>query len=253
MTRILVIGVHPDDAELGMGGTISLLAGQGHDILICDLTDGCPTPRGDRATRLAESAAALEALQPGAGKPRLRRILLDLPNRTLAHTVEARHAVAGAIRAHQAGIVFAPHWEDAHPDHVAAARICEDARFDAKLTKVEMPVPPGFDAAGPPIYPRWFFWYDASHLRRVAPPAFCIDITGHERKKQAAVRAYASQFGGVGAGGPAPDPSRLVSADFPERLLAIAQFWGHAIGTAYAEPFYTKEPLGLNALAGLVL
>lgn len=253
MTRILVIGVHPDDAELGMGGSIAALAELGHDILLCDLTDGCPTPRGDRPTRLAEAAAAVEQLQPSEGKPRLRRTLLNLPNRTLAHTIEARYRVAGAIRAHQAQIVFAPHWEDAHPDHLAAARICEDARFDAKLTQVNMPAPDGFDAVGPPIYPRWFFWYDASHLRRVAPPSFCIDITGYEKKKQAAIRAYRSQFGGPESGGPDPDPAKLVSSDFPDRLLAFARFWGHTIGVTYAEPFYTKEPLGLSSFAGLVL
>ena len=67
MARILVVGPHPDDQELGMGGTIALLAHQGHDVLLLDVTDGEPTPRGDRATRLREAQCALEALMPPAG------------------------------------------------------------------------------------------------------------------------------------------------------------------------------------------
>jgi bacillithiol biosynthesis deacetylase BshB1 len=255
--KILVIGPHPDDQEIGMGGTISLLASQGHDVLIVDVTDGSPTPRGDRATRLREADAALKELSP-PDRP-LRRVLLDLPNRRVEHTIASRHAVAGVIRAHQAEVVFAPHWEDAHPDHLAVTRIVEDARFDAKLTKVDMPTPPGFSSIGPPIYPRWLFYYDVSHLRRVAIPSFCIDITGHEQRKRASVLAYRSQFGPwddgeatFAAGDPKADASRLVSPDFPDRLLAYAAYFGSRIGVPFAEPFFTREPLGLKDLASIV-
>ncbi|GAG75873.1 unnamed protein product, partial [marine sediment metagenome] len=37
-----------------------------------------------------------------------------------------------------ADILFAPYWIDAHPDHVAASKICDAARFYGKLTKTEM-------------------------------------------------------------------------------------------------------------------
>jgi bacillithiol biosynthesis deacetylase BshB1 len=265
MARIVVFGPHPDDQEIGMGGTIARLADQGHDVLIVDVTDGSPTPRGDRASRLIEAQRALEALQPPAGRPRIRRILLDLKNREVEHTLAARHLFAGAIRAHQASIVFAPHWEDAHPDHLAVTRIAEDARFDAKLTKVTMPVPPGFTEIGPPIYPKWFFYYDVSHLRRFAQPDFVLDITGYERQKQAAVLAYRSQFGpfddgaAFAPGDPKaqaapsqPDPGKLVSTDFPERLLAYATYFGSRIGVKFGEGFWSREPLGLSGLDGLV-
>lgn len=256
--NVLVVAPHPDDAEIGMGGTIARLAEQGHAVLIADLTDGCPTPRGDRPTRLREAAEALARLQPPAAGAPVRRIMLDLKNREVTHTLDARHKIAGVIRAHQATIVFAPQWEDAHPDHVAATRIAEDARFDAKLTRVEMPVPPGFDRIGPPIYPAWFFYYDVSHLRRVSRPDFCFDVTGAIDRKAAAVRAYRSQFGpfddpnaGFAAGDPKADPGRLVSTDFPERLRAYAAFWGSRIGVPFAEPFWTREPVGLRGLEAL--
>jgi len=44
--KIAVIGPHPDDQELAMGGTIALLAQQGHSVALVDATDGEPTPFG---------------------------------------------------------------------------------------------------------------------------------------------------------------------------------------------------------------
>jgi LmbE family N-acetylglucosaminyl deacetylase len=281
MANIVVFGPHPDDQEIGMGGTIARLAAAGHDVLIADVTDGSPTPRGDRASRLKEAEAALAALQPGpehaAGRP-IRRVLLDLPNRMVEHTLATRHLFAGAIRAQQAQIVFTPWPEDAHPDHRAVTRAVEDARFDAKLTKIAMPTPPGFTSIGPPIYPKWLFYYHVSHLRATVKPDFVLDITGFEVRKVASIRAYRSQFGpwedvpgpaetGFAKGDPKaslapPTPAaapgaaprgRLVTPDLPERILGYAAYMGSLIGTAYGEPFFTKEPVGLSSLDGLVM
>lgn len=238
MANILVVGPHPDDQELGMGGTIARLADQGHTIAILDMTDGSPTPVGDRATRLRESSAALAALQPGPGKPTITRHLLDLPNRRVQHSLEARHAVAGQIRAHQAAIVFCPHPLDAHPDHIATTRIVEDARFDAKLTKQPMPG----DLDRPPIYPKWLIYYYCTHLRRVPDPTFLIDIAGYQDKRRAAIRAYRTQF-----------EMNPAASGLLERLDAGVAFLGSRIGTAAAEPFFTHEPLGLTGLGDLVL
>ena len=167
MANVLVIGPHPDDQELGMGGTIARLASQGHDVLLLDVTDGCPTPRGDRPTRLDEAADAVDAPSAGGGQSGEARHggnLLDLPNRRVVHSIESRYAVAGVIRAHQASILFIPHPEDAHPDHLAVTRIAEDARFDAKLTSLSLPG----DGGKLPLYPKWVFY-----LLLLAPSAGC--------------------------------------------------------------------------------
>ena len=242
MANMLVIGPHPDDAEIGMGGTVAALAAQGHDVLLLDLTDGCPTPVGDRETRLREAEEARQILSPAAGPGKVRRVLLDLPNRTLTHTVEARHRVAGVIRAHQASILFMPHPEDAHPDHVAATRIGEDARFDAKLTKMDVPVPRGLAGVGPPIYSKWVFYYFCSHLRTVPRPTFIFDTSAFAGAKRRAVEAYRSQF--------AMNP---VNAGYPERLAQQDGYLGSRIGAAAGEPFWCREPLGLGNLASLGL
>lgn len=239
MANILVVGPHPDDQELGMGGTIALLARQGHSVLLLDVTNGEPTPHGTVEKRAAEAAEAARALSSRANA--VCRLLLGLPNRTVEHTVESRHKMAGAIRAHQAQIVFAPYEEDAHPDHRAVTRIVEDARFDAKLTGVEMPTPPGLDRVGPPIYPKWLFYYYATHLRIVRSPSFCLDISATLDQKMSSIRAYRSQF-----------EANQKNHAVVEWVRAQALFMGSRIGTAAAEGFFSKEPIGLGGLAELV-
>ena len=235
MANILVIGPHPDDQEIGMGGTIALLAAQGHDVLILDVTDGCPTPQGDRETRLREAAAAALELSP-PGKP-IRRVLLDLPNRRVEHTIENRHKVAGVIRAHQASILFVPHPLDAHPDHLAVTAIAQDARFDAKLTRQPMPG----DLGRPPLYPTWLFYYYCSHLRRVPDPTFIVDTSKHAADKFRAVSAYRSQF-----------ELNPLNHGAPDRFAQMDAYFGSRIGAAAGEPFFSHEPLGLSSLAGVL-
>ncbi len=287
MANILVIGPHPDDQEIGMGGTIARLADQGHDVVLVDITDGSPTPHGDRASRLLEAAAAMRALQPNASASRaivpggdagpardgmIRRVLLDLPNRTVEHSIEARHKLAGVIRSHQSQILFMPHPVDAHPDHIATTRIAEDARFDAKLTKIEMPsVPrqgdlpsdfsapcntagnplPQLRASGPPIYPRWVFYYYCSHLRRPVDPTFIFDTTGYSQQKQSAIAAYKSQFG-VPASQSA-HPSAANNATLLDRIAEHDRLMGWYIGTQTGEAFWTKEPMGVMSFDALPL
>ena len=225
MANILVVGPHPDDQELGMGGTIARLASQGHDVLLLDMTNGEPTPHGSVVTRAKEAAAAAKILG-------VKRVCIDLPNRTVTHSIEARHKVAGVIRRQQAQIVFVPYFEDAHPDHVTTTRIVEDARFDAKLTKIDLP--------GEPIYAKWLFYYSCTHLRHVANPSFVFDITGFEKQKHDAITAYHSQF-------VLPEKNRRVV----EWIDAANVYFGSRVGVDAAEPFFTREPVGLTSLDSL--
>jgi bacillithiol biosynthesis deacetylase BshB1 len=225
MANVLVVGPHPDDQELGMGGTIARLTEQGHDVLLLDMTNGEPTPHGSVALRAKEAAQAAAILG-------VKRELLDLKNRQVEHTLAARHLVAGAMRRHQASIVFLPYFEDAHPDHVATTRIVEDARFDAKLTKIDLP--------GQPIYPKWMIYYYCTHLRHVASPSFCLDISNTVEIKERAILAYESQF-------VTPERNRQVVT----WLRQMTGYMGSRIGCAHAEPFFMREPLGLTSLDGL--
>ena len=209
-----------------MGGTIIRLAQQGHNVRLLDMTNGEPTPLGSPAQREREWTVAAEIMG-------VRRTLLGLPNRAVQHTLQARHATAAVIREHQAEVVFLPYEQDAHPDHRAVTRIVEDARFDAKLTKTDLP--------GEPCYPKWLFYYYATHLRWVADPTFLLDISEQMDDKERAVKAYHTQF-------VLPEKNRRVV----EWMREFNGYMGSRIGVRYAEPFFTKEPLGLSSLAGVV-
>ena len=227
MANILVAGPHPDDQELGMGGTIARLVSQGHNVLLLDMTNGEPTPHGSPQIREKEWTTAAHILG-------VQRRMLDLPNREVQHTLEARYAVAGVIREHQASVVFLPFSEDAHPDHRATTRIVEDARFDAKLTKIALP--------GKPIYPKWLIYYYCTHLRHVANPALCIDISEQIDTKIESILAYESQF-------VVPEKNRRVI----DWLKQMNGYMGSRIGCAFAEPFFMMEPVGLTDLDSLVM
>jgi bacillithiol biosynthesis deacetylase BshB1 len=224
MASILVIGPHPDDQELGMGGTVLKLASQGHKVHLVDMTNGEPTPHGSPEIRARESAAAAKVLG-------VERTLVGLPNRQVQHTIEARHRLAAVIRRHRADWLFAPYPIDAHPDHVATTRIVEDARFDAKLTKTDIP--------GAPVYPKRVIYYFCTHLRMNFPATFCVDISDVIDRKVEAVKCYSSQF--VGASGHVPDMVRTITA-----------YFGSRIGTKHAEPFFTYETLGFSGLDQLI-
>ena len=225
---VLVVAPHPDDAELGMGGTISLLVSQGKRVGILDLTSGEPTPFGSTETRRNETATANQAL----GSP--WRFNLGLPNRSLEPTLENRKLLASLFRLTKPKWLFAPYWEDAHPDHLAATELVEAARFWSKLSKTDM--------LGEPFHPARIFYYYCIHLKLAPQPAFVVDISSHWDSKEKSIEAYQSQFV---IGRPTP------SEPFTERFREEAGFWGKTIGTRYGEPFASREPIALMDLDSL--
>ena len=129
----------------------------------------------------------------------------------------------------QTEIIFLPYFEDAHPDHVATTRIVEDARFDAKLSKIDLP--------GEPCHPQRMIYYFCTHLKIVPQPSFIFDTTGYHAKKRESILAYDSQF-------VQPEKNRPII----EWLDAGARFYGSRIGRETGEPFHVREPLGITSL-----
>src|SRR5689334_13150807 len=108
MASILVFGPHPDDQELGMGGTIVKLVRQGHRVHVVDMTNGEPTPFGSVEQRAKESAEAAKIME-------VERTLVGLTNRQVVHDIESRYKVAAVIRKHTPDWLFVPYPIDAHP------------------------------------------------------------------------------------------------------------------------------------------
>ena len=229
MLDILIIAPHPDDAELGMGGAILKFKQTGLRVGVLDLTSGEPTPHGTPEIRARETAAATQILGFDW------RENLGLPNRSLQATIENRAKLAGVLRQQRPRWLFAPYWVDAHPDHVAATQLVEDARFWSKLTKTDLP--------GAPHHPERIYNYYCVHLKHAAQPAFVLDISDEWEQKLAAIRCYESQFI---TGRPTEPPT------FLDGLHDEAAFWGKTIGTRFGEPFHCREPIGLTTMSGLV-
>ena len=222
--RFMCVAPHPDDAELGMGGTLIKLKRQGHEVLICDMTNGEPTPNGSPEVREKEWTRAGEIMG-------VERVNLRLKNREVRHTVEARHRLAAAIREFRPHVMFIPYYPDAHPDHIAVHRIAIDARFDAKLSKSGIP--------GEPHHPKRLIQYFCTHLRTHIVPTFCVDVSDTFDQKVKACQAYESQ--GLGKDGNLGDYVRDIHA-----------YFGGRVGCAYAEPFYSDELIGLSGLDDLM-
>jgi bacillithiol biosynthesis deacetylase BshB1 len=226
---VLVIAPHPDDAEISVGGTILQSLADGLTVGILDLTSGEPTPHGtvERRVQETETASGLLGLTWRAN--------LGLPNRSLQNTLDARRAVAEVFRQAKPGIILAPFATDAHPDHVAASQLVDDARFWSKLSRTDM--------AGERFWPPKLYHYWSIHLRIHPQLSFVVDISDHIERKLDAVRAFESQV------------SEGRSQEFPNLIDDVhdrARYWGWAIGSKYGEPFGSHEEIGvagLNALA----
>jgi bacillithiol biosynthesis deacetylase BshB1 len=222
----LVVAPHQDDAEIGMGGTVCALIAQGVKVVVLDLSDGEPTPHGSVETRARETRSASAVL--GVEE----RILLGLTNRAVFDTVENRNKLAEVVRRVRPGILFAPYWEDAHPDHVQASALVDAARFYSKFVKTEL--------RHEPWYPRKAFYFFSTHLRVTVQPSFVFDISSHLGQKMESIRSYHSQFG--------EHTSNV------QRLSIIrdeALYWGSQIGVHAGEPFVCRENVRIASAAAL--
>ena len=229
MLDVLIIAPHPDDAELGMGGGILKMRDEGLKVGVLDLTNGEPTPHGSPELRAAETAAATEILGLDW------RDNLGLPNRSLEPTLENRAKLAGVVRQQRPRWLFAPYWQDAHPDHTAATKLVDDARFWAKLSNTDLP--------GKPHHPERIYNYYCVHLKLTPQPAFVLDISDQWPRKLASIQAYESQFI---TGRPTQPPT------FLDQLQSEAAYWGKTIGCAYGEPYACREPIGVCGWGSLV-
>lgn len=230
---IVAVAPHPDDSEIGCGGTLALAAKRGYKVGIFDLTNGEPTPLNDTPEiRLAEARKAAEILGLAV------RETLDLENRRLFDTFEARVKLARLFRKYRPRLVISMGGRTvmASPDHFQAQAICEAGVFYARLTKWEK----HFDPYPPYSVERMVYWPVRSELSGELPRhAFVMDISETYETKVAAVAAYASQF---------PPGKRGIF----DHLEATARFFGVRSGCRYGELFLSDRYLKFDDIMALV-
>lgn len=220
--EILAVGAHPDDVELGCGGTLARLARAGRSVGILDLTRGEAGTRGTPETRAAEAGEAARLI--GARF----RDGLDLGDGNLRTDRAAELEVIEVVRRRRPRLVFAPLPNDRHPDHVRAGRLVTDAAFYAGLRALETGLPPH--------RPQQVVYFPSTFL---AEPTFLVDVTETLEVKLAAVRAFRSQFFDPGSREPA---TFISSPEFLEGVTARARAFGRLANVGAAEGFVSPRP-----------
>jgi N-acetylglucosamine malate deacetylase 1 len=219
---LLVFGPHPDDIEIGAGGTVASHAASGRRVGLCDLTAGEMGSNGTVEERIAEAEAGRGVL--GA----VWRVNLRWPDRAIGDAEQVRQA-AGLVRAARPRAVAVPHWSDRHPDHVAASRVLTEAVFSAGLRR--------YPAPGDAWKTDWVCYY---FINESTVPSFLIDVSDHYDTKRRALACHASQFSAAAAGAVS---TRLTSPRFQQLIESRDAQFGALAGVAFAEGFVVRDPV----------
>jgi N-acetylglucosamine malate deacetylase 1 len=234
---ILVFASHPDDAELGCGGTIAKHTGLGDKVGIVDLTRGELGTRGTPETRQEEAAQSAKILGVCA------RENLQLPDGFFQNDPESQVTLIRAFRKYQPRVILANAVYDRHIDHGKGASLAYDATFLSGLIRIET-----FDEDGNeqrPWRPDVVYHYVQSQFIQ---PDFIVDISAQWEIKMKAIRAFASQFFNPDS----KEPETYISkSGFLKMLEARAIEYGHAIGANYGEGFTVRRFIGVENLFDL--
>lgn len=229
---VLVIGPHPDDAELGAGGIILSLVARGQRVGILDLTRGEMGTRGNVDERRAEAEEAGKRLGV------VVRRQAGLPDGGLANLQDQQRVLVPIIRELQPRVVLAPMHGDRHPDHEAAHFLVRDACYFSGLSRIA--------ANAAPFRPEQVYFY--SVYQDAVAPAGVFDISAVFEQKLHALRAYASQLHNPEYAGA---QTYVASQAFWDSIADRARYWGSRIGVDYGEPVFADAPLKLVSLPGL--
>lgn len=218
----LFFGAHPDDVELGCGGTIVKLVKSGATAGIIDLTHGEMGTRGTPAERRREARNSARIL--GA---RFRE-QLDLGDGALRTGRDEELEVIGVIRRYQPKVVFVMYPDDRHPDHTRTGRLVTEASFYAGLRRLE--------TAFPAHRPQAIVYYIQNYM---FPPSFVVDVTAGWKAKMRAIAAFKSQFHNPKS----KEPQTFISSkNFLDMIEARGRHFGALIGSDFGEAFVTKQP-----------
>ncbi|MGD9905350.1 MAG: bacillithiol biosynthesis deacetylase BshB1 [Vicinamibacterales bacterium] len=220
---VLVFGPHPDDLEIGLGGTIARHVAAGQPVGLCDLTAGELSSNGTPETRRAEAGAAASVL--GAAW----RVNLGWPDGGIEATPALIRSAVELIRRARPRTIAIPYWDDRHPDHVASSQVLRRAAFTSGLRR--------YETADAPWRPDWVCYY---FINDGAPPSFVVDVSDHYQKKRDALACYRSQFAPAEDGAVA---TRLTAATFGQLIESRDAQFGALAGVAFAEGLVVREPI----------
>jgi bacillithiol biosynthesis deacetylase BshB1 len=234
---ILAFGIHPDDVELSMGGTIAKHKALGYKIGICDLTKGEMGSRGSGELRLEEARRAGEILNIDL------RENLGMEDVWAIDNQENCLKIVQILRKYRPKVVFCNAKSDRHPDHAKGAEMVTKACFISGLIKIETLLDGKIqDCFRPEVVYNYIQF-------KIQKPDFIIDISGFEDKKFEAINAYGSQFFSKDS----KEVETFISQKgFLDVIRSNDLVLGKSIQVDYAEGFQINRCLGVNDLMSLI-
>lgn len=234
---ILAFGAHPDDVELGCGGTIAKELHLGKKIGIVDLTRGELGTRGSAEIRDKESAKAAEILGVSV------RENLKMRDGFFINDEEHQLKVIEMIRKYKPEIVLCNAIDDRHIDHGKGSKLVSDACFLSGLRRIETYHDGQVQEVWrPKVVYHYIQWKNIE-------PDFVVDITGFQNKKVEAIMAYDSQFFNPDTNEPV---TPIATKNFLDSINYRAQDLGRLIGTDFGEGFTVERYLAVNSLTDLI-
>ena len=221
--ELIVFGPHPDDLEIGLGGSIAKHVARGQRVGLCDLTRGELGTNGTPEQRVDESEAS-RALLGASWRENLR-----LPDGDIGGDPSHLRSIVELIRRARPKTIAVPYGRDRHPDHVAASRLLTRAAFLSGLTR--------YAATGEKWRADWLLYYFINDSTR---PSFVVDVSAHYETKRAALACHRSQFAPHSAGAKA---TRLNTSNFQQLIESRDAQFGALIGVPFAEGVVVREPL----------
>jgi N-acetylglucosamine malate deacetylase 1 len=224
---LLVFGPHPDDIEIGLGGTIARHSSLGLSVGLCDLSAGELGSNGTPEERLLEAEDARSVLG-AAWRENLR-----WPDRQIGKDPNHLAEAAAFIRRHRPRTIAIPYWSDRHPDHGAASELLTEAAFNAGLRR--------YDAEGEAWKAEWICYY---FINDSASPSFVIDVSATYDRKREALDCHKTQFQrGTGIA-----DTRLNTPLFRQLVESRDAQFGALVGVRWAEGFVVREPVQRSSL-----
>ena len=235
---ILVLPVHPDDAELGCAGTLLKHIAAGKKVGIADLTRGELGTRGSAEIREREAAESARILRLSV------RENIGIPDGFFENTKEYQLKVIETIRKYQPEIIITNAYHDRHPDHGRANELVEASAFLSGLRKIETYFNGELQQTWRPNLVLHFI--QDNYIK----PDILIDVTGYWDKKIESILAYGSQFYNPEW---EDEPQTYISSpEFIQVIEARAREFGKSIQVKFAEGFTSRKILGVNSLFDLL-
>jgi bacillithiol biosynthesis deacetylase BshB1 len=233
---LLVLAVHPDDAELGCSGTIIKHIAQGKKVGIIDFTKGELGTRGTVETREEESRNASKIMGIHA------RENIGIRDGFFKNDEAHQLKVIEMIRKYQPEIILTNALYDRHPDHGRASELANDAVFLSGLRRIQTMMN---GEVQQPWRPRLTLQYIQDTYIK---PDIIVDISEQMEQKLDAIRAFKTQFDS-----PSEDePQTYISTPaFLQSVIARAREMGKNIGAEYGEGFTSRKLLGVDSLFDL--